>query len=50
VRDPATHAAVCQRLREWWAGLPGWEVLGIAESPITGPEGNREFLLAARHI
>jgi 23S rRNA (cytidine1920-2'-O)/16S rRNA (cytidine1409-2'-O)-methyltransferase len=32
----------------WWAGLPGWEVLGIAESPITGPEGNQEFLIAAR--
>lgn len=48
VRDPAVHAAVCERVRAWWAGLPGWEVLGIAESPITGPEGNREFLLAAR--
>ena len=48
VRDPAVHAAVCERVRQWWAGLPGWVVLGIAESPITGPEGNREFLLAAR--
>ena len=48
VRDPAVHAAVCARVRQWWAGLPGWVVLGIAESPITGPEGNREFLLAAR--
>ena len=47
VRDPAVHTAVCERVRAWWAGLPGWEVLGIAESPITGPEGNREFLLAA---
>ena len=50
VRNPAVHAAVCQRVREWWAGLPGWEVLGIAESPITGPEGNREFLLAAQRM
>ena len=48
VRDPGVHAAVCERVREWWARLPGWEVLGIAESPITGPEGNREFLIAAR--
>jgi len=47
VRDPAVHAAVCERVSLWWAGLPGWQVLGIAESPITGPEGNREFLLAA---
>jgi 23S rRNA (cytidine1920-2'-O)/16S rRNA (cytidine1409-2'-O)-methyltransferase len=47
VRDPAVHAAVCARVRGWWAGLPGWRVLGLVESPITGPEGNREFLLAA---
>ena len=32
----------------FWATLPGWTVLGISPSPITGPEGNREFLLAAR--
>jgi len=48
VRDPAVHAAVCARVREWWAALPGWRVLGLVESPITGPEGNREFLIAAR--
>ena len=47
VRDPAIHAAVCERVCRWWAGLAGWSVLGITESPITGPEGNREFLLAA---
>jgi len=50
VRDPAVHEAVCERIRDWWSSLPGWRVLGIAESPITGPEGNREFLIAAtRH-
>ncbi len=48
VRDPAVHAQVCERIGTWWAALPGWRVLGIAESPITGPEGNREFLIAAR--
>jgi 23S rRNA (cytidine1920-2'-O)/16S rRNA (cytidine1409-2'-O)-methyltransferase len=47
VRDPAVHAAVCKRIRDWWSALPGWRVLGITESPITGPEGNREFLIAA---
>ncbi len=47
VRDPAVHDAVCDRITTWWAGLPGWRVLGLAESPITGPEGNREFLVAA---
>jgi 23S rRNA (cytidine1920-2'-O)/16S rRNA (cytidine1409-2'-O)-methyltransferase len=47
VRDPAVHDAVCARICAWWAGLPGWRVLGITESPITGPEGNHEFLIAA---
>ena len=47
VRDPAIHAAVCARIQAWWAALPGWQVLGIVESPITGPEGNREFLIGA---
>ena len=47
VRDPAVHEAVCARVRAWWEALPGWRVLGITESPITGPEGNREFLIAA---
>ena len=48
VRDPAVHNAVCATIRDWWAALPGWTVLGIEPSPITGPEGNREFLIAAR--
>lgn len=48
VRDPVVHERVCEEIREWFATLPGWEVLGIEASPITGPEGNREFLIAAR--
>jgi 23S rRNA (cytidine1920-2'-O)/16S rRNA (cytidine1409-2'-O)-methyltransferase len=48
VRDPAVHEAVCARIRDWWGTLRGWRVLGLTESPITGPEGNREFLIAAR--
>jgi 23S rRNA (cytidine1920-2'-O)/16S rRNA (cytidine1409-2'-O)-methyltransferase len=47
VRDPAVHAEVCARIVAWWGGLPGWRVLGVEASPITGPEGNREFLAAA---
>lgn len=46
VRDPALHAAVCNRIRDWLDGRPGWQVTGLAESPITGPEGNKEFLIA----
>ena len=48
VRDPEVRRAVCARVETWWRGLPGWNVLGIEESPITGPEGNKEFLIAAR--
>jgi 23S rRNA (cytidine1920-2'-O)/16S rRNA (cytidine1409-2'-O)-methyltransferase len=47
VRDPAVHRAVCERITAWWASLPGWTVLGVVESPLTGPEGNKEFLLGA---
>jgi 23S rRNA (cytidine1920-2'-O)/16S rRNA (cytidine1409-2'-O)-methyltransferase len=47
VRDAAVHQSVCQRVSDWWAGLPGWRVLGVEPSPLLGPEGNREFLIAA---
>jgi 23S rRNA (cytidine1920-2'-O)/16S rRNA (cytidine1409-2'-O)-methyltransferase len=47
VRDPALHAEVCARIEQWIAAQ-GWSVLGLTESPILGPEGNREFLIAAR--
>jgi 23S rRNA (cytidine1920-2'-O)/16S rRNA (cytidine1409-2'-O)-methyltransferase len=48
VRDPALHRAVCVRIAGWLAKRRGWQVLGVSESPITGPKGNREFLIAAR--
>jgi 23S rRNA (cytidine1920-2'-O)/16S rRNA (cytidine1409-2'-O)-methyltransferase len=47
VRDPAVHEAVSARIAAWWAALPGWRVLGLTPSPITGADGNREFLIAA---
>jgi 23S rRNA (cytidine1920-2'-O)/16S rRNA (cytidine1409-2'-O)-methyltransferase len=47
VRDPALHAAACLKVRQ------AAEVLGyrteLMDSPIEGAEGNREFLLHARH-
>ncbi len=49
VRDPALHAEVCARIADWLAAQPGWSVLGIEESPITGPEGNKEFLIGGRY-
>jgi 23S rRNA (cytidine1920-2'-O)/16S rRNA (cytidine1409-2'-O)-methyltransferase len=47
VRDPEVHKRVCANAAEW-VGSQGWDVLGIVPSPITGPEGNIEFLLGAR--
>ncbi|MCY7398687.1 MAG: TlyA family RNA methyltransferase [Sphingomonas bacterium] len=46
VRDPLVHQRVCAAAAEWIAGK-GWTVIGIETSPITGPEGNVEFLLGA---
>jgi 23S rRNA (cytidine1920-2'-O)/16S rRNA (cytidine1409-2'-O)-methyltransferase len=46
VRDPAVHERVCAEAKAW-VESQGWSVLGIAQSPITGPEGNVEFLLGA---
>jgi 23S rRNA (cytidine1920-2'-O)/16S rRNA (cytidine1409-2'-O)-methyltransferase len=48
VRDPALHEAVCRKIEAWFNAQPGWKVIGIVESPVLGPEGNREFLIAAR--
>ena len=47
VRDPALHQRVCDEVRAWLE-TSGWIIDGIVESPITGPEGNVEFLVAAR--
>lgn len=46
VRDPAVHARVCEEVANWLTGR-GWQVEGVTQSPITGPEGNVEFLIAA---
>ena len=49
VRDPARHRAVLARLARF-AILHGWHVLGLTASPLTGPKGNREFLVyLSRH-
>ncbi len=46
VRDPLVHQRVCDAAAAWIASR-GWTVVGIETSPITGPEGNIEFLLGA---
>ena len=45
VRDAAVHERVCAAAADWIRGR-GWAVAGVTRSPITGPEGNVEFLLA----
>ncbi len=47
VRDPIVHERVCAQAKDW-VESQGWTVLGVTESPITGPEGNVEFLLGAQ--
>jgi len=46
IRDPEVHQRVCKEAAEW-VRSKGWQVLGVEPSPITGPEGNVEFLLGA---
>ena len=46
VRDAAVHARVCAETRDWMEGA-GWSVHDLIESPITGPQDNVEFLIAA---
>ena len=47
VRDPELHARVREKIEDWLGAQHGWTVIGVTESPITGPEGNREFLIGA---
>lgn len=47
VRDPTAHKLSVERVTERFRSL-GWEVAGAIPSPITGAEGNQEFLLYAR--
>ncbi|HET9427349.1 MAG TPA: TlyA family RNA methyltransferase [Allosphingosinicella sp.] len=46
VRDSDVHDRVCAAAADWLTSR-GWRVEGLATSPITGPEGNVEFLIAA---
>lgn len=46
VRDDKVRQRVCDEVAAWFADK-GWQVEGVTQSPITGPEGNVEFLLAA---
>ena len=47
VRDADLHRAVVERMEDWFNAQTGWRVLGATESPLTGADGNKEFLIAA---
>ena len=46
IRDASVHTRVCQEVQHWLE-QNHWTVVDTVESPITGPEGNVEFLIAA---
>lgn len=48
VRDEGIHARVCGEVSAWLEE-GGWHVLGLTTSPITGPQGNVEFLIWAKN-
>jgi 23S rRNA (cytidine1920-2'-O)/16S rRNA (cytidine1409-2'-O)-methyltransferase len=47
VRDPQAHELAIEKVAACVRSL-GWRVVGTIPSPITGAEGNQEFLLYAR--
>ena len=50
VRDPSIHESVCAEISQWASGEMGFTIAHLLPSPITGPDGNREFLLIARKM
>lgn len=50
VREPELHQEVCDKIENWLKDdMDGWNVIGLTQSPIKGPEGNIEFLIGARY-
>ena len=50
IRDPAVHARVLAEIETWVAGTAGLQWLGVTESPLLGPAGNKEFLAYLERI
>lgn len=47
VRDEAIHRRVCDEVKMWLVEK-NWTICGLTTSPITGPQGNVEFLIWAQ--
>lgn len=45
LRDPAVGDKIAGNLSQWLDSMLGWRSLGVWQSPLTGSDGNREFLL-----
>jgi 23S rRNA (cytidine1920-2'-O)/16S rRNA (cytidine1409-2'-O)-methyltransferase len=50
VRDPILHEEVITDIRKWIKFEMKMNVLGVIESPILGPSGNKEFLMVATKV
>lgn len=48
VRDDALHEATCADIKNWLQHEMRWNVQALIDSPITGADGNKEFLIIAR--
>ncbi len=49
VTDPAAQQAMIEKVRSWLQQVMGWRVAGVIPSPITGRDGNQEYLIAAHN-
>ncbi len=45
VKDSLIHKQVCTQISDWFKAKINTKVVGLVESPITGPKGNIEFLI-----
>ena len=50
VRDPKLHESVINDITKWIEFEINMNILGVIESPILGPSGNKEFLIVAKKI
>ena len=50
IRDPAIHERVLHEIKEFVTGQPALNWIGVIESPLLGPAGNKEFLVLIENI
>jgi 23S rRNA (cytidine1920-2'-O)/16S rRNA (cytidine1409-2'-O)-methyltransferase len=50
IRDPDIHQRVLREIEEFVTAQPGLKWLGMTESPLIGPAGNKEFLALIEKI